>query len=139
MNFTQFSFPHPPGIRFLETREELIDYLGTHLKKFLGQQCPSSMPVTSITNRLPLVRNTQTHNPWLYPPALDYRATVPATVSTLFQSCFWLFFKCIHYSFKYMFSLFSVFLEQRTTQQGQVYFLHTQTGVSTWHDPRVPR
>ncbi|MEE6507142.1 hypothetical protein FKM82_007974, partial [Ascaphus truei] len=30
-------------------------------------------------------------------------------------------------------------LEQRTTQQGQVYFLHTQTGVSTWHDPRVPR
>uniref|UniRef100_A0A8C6KQN5 HECT-type E3 ubiquitin transferase n=1 Tax=Nothobranchius furzeri TaxID=105023 RepID=A0A8C6KQN5_NOTFU len=31
------------------------------------------------------------------------------------------------------------FPEQRTTQQGQVYFLHTQTGVSTWHDPRVPR
>lgn len=31
------------------------------------------------------------------------------------------------------------FTEQRTTQQGQVYFLHTQTGVSTWHDPRVPR
>ncbi|KAK2152110.1 hypothetical protein LSH36_339g01013 [Paralvinella palmiformis] len=29
--------------------------------------------------------------------------------------------------------------EQRTTQQGQVYFLHTQTGISTWHDPRVPR
>ncbi|KAG7269988.1 hypothetical protein CRUP_027540 [Coryphaenoides rupestris] len=29
--------------------------------------------------------------------------------------------------------------EQRTTLQGQVYFLHTQTGVSTWHDPRVPR
>ncbi|RUS90106.1 hypothetical protein EGW08_002148 [Elysia chlorotica] len=28
--------------------------------------------------------------------------------------------------------------EQRTTQQGQVYFLHTRTGVSTWHDPRVP-
>uniref|UniRef100_A0A8C2YHT4 E3 ubiquitin-protein ligase SMURF1 n=1 Tax=Coturnix japonica TaxID=93934 RepID=A0A8C2YHT4_COTJA len=27
--------------------------------------------------------------------------------------------------------------EQRTTQQGQVYFLHTQTGVSTWHDPRI--
>uniref|UniRef100_A0A8C9SYP8 E3 ubiquitin-protein ligase SMURF1 n=1 Tax=Scleropages formosus TaxID=113540 RepID=A0A8C9SYP8_SCLFO len=27
----------------------------------------------------------------------------------------------------------------RTVQQGQVYFLHTQTGVSTWHDPRVPR
>lgn len=23
--------------------------------------------------------------------------------------------------------------------QGQVYFLHTQTGVSTWHDPRIPR
>ena len=29
--------------------------------------------------------------------------------------------------------------EQRTTQQGQIYFLHTQTGVSTWHDPRIPR
>ncbi|KAK7506292.1 hypothetical protein BaRGS_00002404 [Batillaria attramentaria] len=29
--------------------------------------------------------------------------------------------------------------EQRTTQQGQIYFLHTRTGVSTWHDPRVPR
>uniref|UniRef100_A0A8C6U136 E3 ubiquitin-protein ligase SMURF1 n=1 Tax=Neogobius melanostomus TaxID=47308 RepID=A0A8C6U136_9GOBI len=37
-------------------------------------------------------------------------------------------------------NIFSVFVvEQRTTQQGQVYFLHTQTGVSTWHDPRVPR
>uniref|UniRef100_A0A8C7AX66 E3 ubiquitin-protein ligase SMURF1 n=1 Tax=Neovison vison TaxID=452646 RepID=A0A8C7AX66_NEOVI len=30
-------------------------------------------------------------------------------------------------------------LQQRTTVQGQVYFLHTQTGVSTWHDPRIPR
>uniref|UniRef100_A0A8K9UII9 E3 ubiquitin-protein ligase SMURF1 n=1 Tax=Oncorhynchus mykiss TaxID=8022 RepID=A0A8K9UII9_ONCMY len=30
-------------------------------------------------------------------------------------------------------------VEQRTTVQGQVYFLHTQTGVSTWHDPRIPR
>ncbi|ESO94746.1 hypothetical protein LOTGIDRAFT_117914, partial [Lottia gigantea] len=29
--------------------------------------------------------------------------------------------------------------EQRTTQQGQIYFLHTETGVSTWHDPRIPR
>ncbi|EHB10351.1 E3 ubiquitin-protein ligase SMURF2 [Heterocephalus glaber] len=29
--------------------------------------------------------------------------------------------------------------EQRTTVQGQVYFLHTQTGVSTWHDLRIPR
>ncbi|XP_062915007.1 E3 ubiquitin-protein ligase SMURF1 isoform X2 [Mobula hypostoma] len=29
--------------------------------------------------------------------------------------------------------------EQRTTVQGQIYFLHTQTGVSTWHDPRIPR
>jgi len=29
--------------------------------------------------------------------------------------------------------------EQRTTQQGQVYYLHKHTGVSTWHDPRVPR
>uniref|UniRef100_T1JG98 E3 ubiquitin-protein ligase n=1 Tax=Strigamia maritima TaxID=126957 RepID=T1JG98_STRMM len=29
--------------------------------------------------------------------------------------------------------------EMRTTQQGQVYFYHIATGVSTWHDPRVPR
>ncbi|KAH7932471.1 hypothetical protein HPB52_024516 [Rhipicephalus sanguineus] len=29
--------------------------------------------------------------------------------------------------------------EVRTTQQGQVYFYHVATGVSTWHDPRVPR
>ncbi|XP_035208709.1 E3 ubiquitin-protein ligase SMURF2-like [Stegodyphus dumicola] len=29
--------------------------------------------------------------------------------------------------------------EIRTTQQGQVYFYHVSTGVSTWHDPRVPR
>ena len=27
-------------------------------------------------------------------------------------------------------------LEQRTTPQGQVYFIHRATGVSTWHDPR---
>ena len=27
----------------------------------------------------------------------------------------------------------------RTTPQGQVYFYHLETGVSTWHDPRVPR
>eukprot|EP00731_Ephydatia_muelleri_P029437 Em0020g1081a len=26
--------------------------------------------------------------------------------------------------------------EQRTTAQGQVYFIHRSTGVSTWHDPR---
>lgn len=36
-------------------------------------------------------------------------------------------------------NLSSLFIEQRTTVQGQVYFLHTQTGVSTWHDPRIPR
>eukprot|EP00118_Oscarella_pearsei_P011919 m.83875 g.83875 ORF g.83875 m.83875 type:complete len:765 (+) comp36371_c0_seq14:1239-3533(+) len=29
--------------------------------------------------------------------------------------------------------------EQRTTPQGQVYFVHTASGVSTWHDPRVPK
>lgn len=29
--------------------------------------------------------------------------------------------------------------ELRTTQQGQVYFHHIPTGVSTWHDPRIPR
>jgi len=39
-----------------------------------------------------------------------------------------------------MFPIFYLCIsEQRTTQQGQIYFLHTQTGVSTWHDPRVPR
>ncbi len=26
--------------------------------------------------------------------------------------------------------------EQRTTPQGQMYFIHRATGVSTWHDPR---
>lgn len=29
--------------------------------------------------------------------------------------------------------------EMRTTQQGQVYFYHIPTGISTWHDPRIPR
>ncbi|XP_030388447.1 E3 ubiquitin-protein ligase Smurf1 [Scaptodrosophila lebanonensis] len=29
--------------------------------------------------------------------------------------------------------------EMRTTQQGQVYFYHIPSGVSTWHDPRIPR
>lgn len=29
--------------------------------------------------------------------------------------------------------------EMRTTQQGQVYFYHSPSGVSTWHDPRIPR
>jgi E3 ubiquitin ligase SMURF1/2 len=29
--------------------------------------------------------------------------------------------------------------EMRTTPQGQVYFYQVDTGVSTWHDPRVPR
>lgn len=29
--------------------------------------------------------------------------------------------------------------ELRTTQQGQVYFYHVPTGISTWHDPRIPR
>ncbi|XP_049854862.1 E3 ubiquitin-protein ligase SMURF1 isoform X1 [Schistocerca gregaria] len=29
--------------------------------------------------------------------------------------------------------------ELRTTQQGQVYFYHVPSGISTWHDPRIPR
>uniref|UniRef100_A0A0V0G8E9 E3 ubiquitin-protein ligase n=1 Tax=Triatoma dimidiata TaxID=72491 RepID=A0A0V0G8E9_TRIDM len=29
--------------------------------------------------------------------------------------------------------------EMRTTEQGQVYFYHCATGVSSWHDPRIPR
>ena len=40
-------------------------------------------------------------------------------------------------SINYLTYLFLI--EQRTTPQGQVYYFHTQTGVSTWHDPRVPR
>ena len=32
--------------------------------------------------------------------------------------------------------LLSLYTEQRTTSQGQVYFIHRSTGVSTWHDPR---
>ena len=27
----------------------------------------------------------------------------------------------------------------KRTDQGQLYFLHVPTGVSTWHDPRIPR
>lgn len=29
--------------------------------------------------------------------------------------------------------------EMRTTTQGQVYFYHLPSGVSTWHDPRIPK
>jgi len=29
--------------------------------------------------------------------------------------------------------------EMRTTAQGQIYFHHLGTGVSSWHDPRLPR
>ena len=29
--------------------------------------------------------------------------------------------------------------EMRQTQQGQVYFYHVTSGVSTWYDPRIPR
>ncbi|XP_047739146.1 E3 ubiquitin-protein ligase SMURF2 isoform X2 [Hyalella azteca] len=29
--------------------------------------------------------------------------------------------------------------ELRTTSQGQVYYFNTESGVSTWHDPRIPR
>jgi len=35
--------------------------------------------------------------------------------------------------------LFLIVTEQRTTTQGQVYYFHAQTGISSWHDPRVPR
>lgn len=35
--------------------------------------------------------------------------------------------------------IFSFHSEMRTTQQGQVYFYHIPSGVSTWHDPRIPR
>lgn len=45
---------------------------------------------------------------------------------------------------KFIFIFFLVYvyvpvLELRTTQQGQVYFYHIPTGVSTWHDPRIPK
>ena len=29
--------------------------------------------------------------------------------------------------------------EVRKTGQGQVYFYHVGTGISTWYDPRIPR
>ena len=29
--------------------------------------------------------------------------------------------------------------EMRKTGQGQVYFYHVTTGISTWYDPRIPR
>ena len=29
--------------------------------------------------------------------------------------------------------------EMKITDQGQIYFLHVPTGVSTWHDPRIPK
>lgn len=29
--------------------------------------------------------------------------------------------------------------EMKITEQGQIYFLHVPTGVSTWHDPRIPK
>eukprot|EP00095_Tigriopus_kingsejongensis_P011506 maker-scaffold56_size446035-snap-gene-3.36 protein:Tk11506 transcript:maker-scaffold56_size446035-snap-gene-3.36-mRNA-1 annotation:"e3 ubiquitin-protein ligase smurf1 isoform x1" len=29
--------------------------------------------------------------------------------------------------------------EIRHTEQGQIYFINVQTGVSTWHDPRIPK
>ena len=29
--------------------------------------------------------------------------------------------------------------EVKTTEQGQIYFLHKPSGTSTWHDPRIPR
>lgn len=56
----------------------------------------------------------------------------------------WCTFNCLIEVFKLTYNerlivCFCLTTEQRTTQQGQVYFLHTQTGVSTWHDPRVPR
>lgn len=38
-----------------------------------------------------------------------------------------------------IFELTVLILEMRTTQQGQVYFYHIPSGVSTWHDPRIPR
>ncbi|GAU88682.1 hypothetical protein RvY_01332 [Ramazzottius varieornatus] len=29
--------------------------------------------------------------------------------------------------------------EMRTTTKGQIYYVNQKTGVSTWHDPRIPR
>jgi len=34
------------------------------------------------------------------------------------------------------FSLHVYSPEQRQTPQGQIYFIHLTTGMSTWHDPR---
>ena len=40
---------------------------------------------------------------------------------------------CVIHLHIYSYLLYS---EQRITGQGQVYFIHRETGVSTWHDPR---
>ena len=29
--------------------------------------------------------------------------------------------------------------EMKITEQGQIYFFHVSTGVSSWHDPRIPK
>ncbi len=49
------------------------------------------------------------------------------------------YFCCLPLFMHFLIALTIFLVEQRTTAQGQVYYLHTQTGVSTWHDPRVPR
>lgn len=45
----------------------------------------------------------------------------------------------ISHNFIQIHTIFRFILEMRTTPQGQVYFFHIPTGVSTWHDPRIPR
>ena len=56
----------------------------------------------------------------------------------LFETFFW--------QLTFFFGIRLVFLfnflkqqELRTTLKGQVYFYHIPSGVSTWHDPRLPR
>ena len=46
----------------------------------------------------------------------------------------WLNLKVNVHLFCSVYTLYPI--EQRTTPQGQVYFIHRATGVSTWHDPR---
>ena len=49
-----------------------------------------------------------------------------------YSTCLCVKDKCLLYTVH--FPLFAT--EQKTTPQGQVYFIHRATGVSTWHDPR---
>ena len=71
--------------------------------------------------------------------SLDEMCTCPGTPST--TSCSYQLDMVrlatpLHLLLSHCPSPSSCYPEQRTTSQGQVYFIHRSTGVSTWHDPR---